>query len=216
MLGVALEYDDDDEFTESTAADDDMFPLESIDQDLNVAVHELPSEIQEVVFKFPEVFTAVPGRNSAALHVVHTGKLNAAPIRQSAYWVPYSKREALKTELDEMLKAKIVRPSTSPWAFPILMVPKKDGSIQFCIDFRKINTIAKFDAHPMPRAEEIFESIGQARFISTLDLAKGYWQIPMEDSFKGKTAFVTPFGLYHFEVMLFGFARCATQLFNEL
>jgi hypothetical protein len=72
------------------------------------------------------------------------------------------------------------------------------------LDFAWTNAKASFDAYPMPLVEEMFESIGAAKFITTLDLAKGYWQIPMEASSREKTAFTTPFGLYEFEVMPFG------------
>lgn len=68
----------------------------------------------------------------------------------------------------------------------------------------KLNQEAKFDAYPMPRMEEIFESIGSTMIISTLNLAKGYWQIPMIPESREKTAFATPFGQYEFEVMPFG------------
>ena len=110
----------------------------------------------------------------------------------------------IKKELDEMLAADIIRPSTSPWASPVVLVGKKDEGVRFCVDYRKLNQLAKFDAYPMPRVEEIFESIGSSTVISTLDLAKGYWQIPMAPDSKEKTAFTTPFGLYEFEVMPFG------------
>ena len=102
-----------------------------------------------------------------------------------------------------MLQTGVIRPSKSPWASPIVMV-EKDGSIRFCVDYRKLNKVSKFDAYPLPRAEEIFESIGPAKVISTLDLAKGYWQIPMAPESQEKTAFTTPFGLYEFQVMPFG------------
>ena len=77
------------------------------------------------------------------------------------------------------------------WASPIVLVTKKNGSVQFCVDYRKLNRMANFDAYPM-------------LVISTLDLAKGYWQIPMAEDSKDKTAFTTPFGLFEFEVMPFG------------
>ena len=64
---------------------------------------------------------------------------------------------------------------TSPWASPTVLVPKKDGGVRFCVDFRKLNQVAKFDAYPMPRIEEMFESIGSATIVTTLDLASGYW-----------------------------------------
>ena len=127
-----------------------------------------------------------------------------APVRQKSYRIPYSKREVVREELDHMLQNGVIQPSTSPWASPIVLVQKKDGGVRFCVDYRKLNAVAKFDAYPMPRVEEIFEQIGRAEIISTLDLAKGYWQIPMSAESKERTAFTTPFGLYEFQVMPFG------------
>ena len=77
-----------------------------------------------------------------------------------------------------MLAKNIIRPLTSLWAFPIVLVPKKDREIRFCIDDRMVNQVAQFDAYPMLRVE-MFERMGTASIISTLDLSKGYWQIPM-------------------------------------
>ena len=92
MLGMTLEYVDD-EVTEDTMVENDMFTFESIDQDINLVAKELPEQIQGVMCEFPEVFTAVSERTAVAQHVIHKG--NAAPIRQSVYWMPYTKREAL-------------------------------------------------------------------------------------------------------------------------
>ena len=125
-------------------------------------------------------------------------------MQQRPYRVPYSQRELVKQELDRMLKAKVIRPSTSPWASPIVLVNKKDGDVRFCVDYRKLNQLARFDAYSMFRIEELIDTVGPARVISNLDLAKGYWQIPMDEGSREKTAFTTPFGLYEFEVMPFG------------
>ena len=103
-----------------------------------------------------------------------------------------------------MLEARIIRPSTSPWASPIVLVPKKGGGVRFCVDYRRLDKVAKFDAYPMVRMEEIFERIGSSNVVSTFDLAKGYWQIPMAANSGDETAFTTPFGLFEFEVVSFG------------
>ena len=113
-------------------------------------------------------------------------------------------RETLKAELDLMSKLDIIQPSRSPWASPVILVEKKDGGLRFCVDYRKLNDVSKFDAYPMPRVEEVLESVGSATIFSMLDLCKGYWQVPMEEKSRGKTAFTTPFGLFEFNVMPFG------------
>ena len=148
------------------------------------------------------MLATTPGRTNLVRHHVSVG--DAIPIQQKPYRVPYAQRDLVKRELDLMLKADVIRPSVSPWASPIVLVTKKDGDVRFCVDYRKLNQVAKFDAYPMPRTEELIDTIGPAEVISTLDLAKGYWQIPMDEGSKEKTAFTTPFGLYEFQVMPFG------------
>lgn len=85
-----------------------------------------------------------------------------------------------------------------------MLLPKKDDTTRLCLDYQKLNSLAKFDAYPMPRVEELFEQIGNAQVILTSDLAKGYWQIPMAATSREVTAFTTPFGLHAFNVMPLG------------
>lgn len=85
-----------------------------------------------------------------------------------------------------------------------MLVPKKDGTLRFCIDFRYLNTVSNFDPYPMPRIDDLVERVGRARYITTLDLSKGYWQVALAPDAKEMTAFRTPFGMYQFKVMPFG------------
>ena len=135
-----------------------------------------------------------------AEHTVDVG--NATPIRPSR--VPLAMRETVKKELDKMLELEVIQSSASPWASPVVLAEKGDGEIRFCVNYCKVNQVARFDAYPMPRIEEVLEQVGPAKCISTLDLAKGYWQVPMARESKEKTAFATPFGLFEFNVMPFG------------
>lgn len=82
--------------------------------------------------------------------------------------------------------------------------PEKGWYTQTCIYFRKLNRVTCPDPYPMPRTEELVKGLATARYITTLDLTKGYWQVPMEEASKEKTAFVTPFGKYQFKPMPFG------------
>ena len=85
----------------------------------------------------------------------------------------------------------VIRPSTSPWSSPIVMVRKKDGAWRFCIDFRKLNDVTHKDAYPLPRIDETLESLSGSTLFTTLDLASGYWQVELEEADKEKTAFST-------------------------
>ncbi len=110
----------------------------------------------------------------------------------------------VQSELEAMLEMGVIEESYSDWASPIVLVPKTDGSVRFCVDYRKVNAVLKFDAYPMPRVDELLDRLGTARFYSTLDLTKGYWQIPLSPLSKEKSAFTTPFGLHQFVTLPFG------------
>jgi len=116
----------------------------------------------------------------------------------------------VKAELSEMVRLGIVEPSNSPYSSPLLMVKKKDGTYRPVVDYRSLNRITVFDSQPgasfsrEPNAEDIFARLSGARFFSKLDFCKGYWQIPMAEADRAKTAFLTPFGIYQFRRMPFG------------
>ena len=103
-----------------------------------------------------------------------------------------------------MLNDKIIEPSRSPWASPILLVKKKDGTMRFCVDYRKLNLVTVKDVYPLPRIDDSLAALSTGRYFSTLDLTTGYHQIPMAENSKEKTAFITADGLYQWLVMPFG------------
>ena len=129
----------------------------------------------------------------------------SSPTHQRPYRShPPSPEEGRLCELQVMMADGLIKESSSEWSSPLVIVKKKDGSNQICIDYRKLNAVTKFDAYPIPRVDEMLDAIGNAKYISTLDLAKGYWQIPMEAQDREKTAFSSTIGLCQFTVMPFG------------
>lgn len=102
-----------------------------------------------------------------------------------------------------MLQLRVIEPSHSVWRSPIILMLKPDGSIRFCVDYHEVNKLAPFDAYPMPQADILIGQLGQARFISAIDLTKGYWQVPVKPQDR-ETRFPTPSGLFQFRQMPFG------------
>lgn len=103
-----------------------------------------------------------------------------------------------------MSTKKVVQPSTSPCASPVVLVRKKDGSNRFCVDYRKVNSVTRKDAYPLPRIDETLDTLAGSKWFTTLDLISGYWQVEMSEKDKEKTAFCTPCGLFEFNAMPFG------------
>ena len=178
------------------------------------------TQIEQLLEEFSDVSGAQLGRTTVTEHTVDVG--DTPPIRQHPYRVPLAMRDTVRKEIDKMLELGAIQPSSSPWASLVVLVEKKDGDVRFCVDYRKVNQVAKFDAYPMPRVEDVLEEVGPAKYISTLDLVRGYWQVPMAEDSKEKTAFTTPFGLYEFNVMPFGlhtapatFQRLMNQVLKE-
>ena len=122
-----------------------------------------------------------------------------------------------------MLENGLIEPSNSEWSSPCILVPKPDGSFRFCTDFCKLNTVTKSDSFPIPRIDDCIDKIGHAKFVSKLDLLKGFWHVPLTERAKKLSAFVTPKGLYQYKVMPFGmknapatFQRLINQLTRDL
>ncbi|CAH1242223.1 GIN1 [Branchiostoma lanceolatum] len=159
-------------------------------------------QLEELLREFSDVMQDRPGLTNLAQHHIDTG--DAKPIRQRAYRVPQAHRDEVREELRKMEEMGVIEPSSSEWASPVVLVPKKDGSIRFCVDFRRINAVSRFDAYPIPRIDEMLDKLGKAKYITKIDLARGYWQVPLTEESKEKTAFVTSFGLYQFHTMPFG------------
>ena len=140
----------------------------------------------------------------------HTIKTRGPPLRQPYRRQNPAVRREEMTQVQQMLSSNVIRPSNSPWASPVVMVRKKDGSLRFCVDFGQLNAATVKDAHPLPRIDDLLNALHGAKWFSTLDLKSGYWQVPITEQDKAKTAFGTSSG------QLFEFNRsplvCAMHL----
>jgi hypothetical protein len=112
-------------------------------------------------------------------HVIDVG--DATPINTPPHAMPHHLRPVLREELNELLDLGIIEPSNSEWAAPIVYVKKKDGSWRLCVDFRKLNLVAKVCVYPLPRINDVFTILQGSRYFTTIDLAKGFWQIKLAD-----------------------------------
>ena len=141
------------------------------------------------------------GRTNQIQHQIETG--GASPVRQRSRRIAPTQREETTKMLQDMLNKQIIQPSTSPWASPIVLVRKKDGTLRFCVDYRKLNALTRKDAYPLPRIDDALDTLARSKWFTTLDLISGYWQVEMSDDDREKTAFCTPDGLFEFNVMPF-------------
>ncbi|KAG2920863.1 hypothetical protein PC119_g17587 [Phytophthora cactorum] len=140
---------------------------------------------------------------------------DSQPIKQQPYRVSLAEGEVMEAKIQQYLEQNLIRPSNSPWASPVLMIRKPDGGIRFCIDYRRLNAVTVKDCYPMPLIDDILDVLGCTRLISTMDIASGYWNVPMAEDSIPKTAFTCKYGLYEWLVMPFGLCN-AVPAFERL
>lgn len=171
------------------------------------------NELTDVLHEFPSLFSDVPGKTTLCVHDIDVG--GASPIKQHPYRINPQKRDIMKAEVEYMLHHGFAVASQSPWSSPCLLVPKPDSSYRFCTDFRKVNNITKADSFPLPRMEDCVDRVGNAKFVTKLDLLKGYWQVPLTQRASEISAFVTPDNFLQYKVLAFGM-RNAPATFQRL
>lgn len=169
--------------------------------------------INELLHEYRDAFRSGGEPTDALEHSIDTG--DHPPISVPPYRLPEFKKEFLRKEIDRLLEEGVIEECESPWSFPVVLVPKKDGDLRLCIDYRKLNAITKGDSYPLPRMEDILHSAKRAKFISTIDLQSGYWQVRVRESDRDKTCFVCPLGTYRFIRMPMGL-KTAGNTFQRL
>ena len=144
------------------------------------------------------------GHTNATKHKIVLKDPDTPPFKEHFCRIPSPQLDEVREHLKLMLDAGVIRPSNSPWCNAVVLVRKKDGSLCFCIDFRKLNSLTVKDSHPLPCICETLESLAGAAHYSTFDMNSGFWQVPMDEESKQYTAFTLgSMGLYECESMPF-------------
>ena len=156
----------------------------------------------------------VPGRTTLGMHHIEV-KPDTKPIRCAPYRLNQEKAKVNKDELDNLIEQGTIEESTSPGASPIVMVPKADGTLRLCTDFRKVNNCTVPDPFPLPRIEDLIDRVEKGKYLTKLDMTREYWQVPLDDPSVPISAFVTPFGHLQWRYVHFGL-RNVTATFSRL
>ena len=191
-----------------------------IDVDLTTFTGEQQQQILQLLTEYQDIFSQhdhdyglcnLPGCE-------HTIDIipNSQPVRSPPHRATPTMREVIEKETRDMLQQGIIRESSGEWTSPVVMSPKKDGSWRFCVSYKKVNDITVADHYPLPNVADCFDSLSGSRLYSTLDLAAGYWQIPMKEEDKCKTGFVNHLGTYEFERLPFGLTNSPARFMRTM
>lgn len=176
--------------------------LEKCQKQLNESQME---EIKTMLLEYLDIFSKGPndiGCTDLATHEINTG--SAVPVKQPPRRLPFAKREVAEAEIKKMLEQVIIEPANSPWNSNIVLVTRPGKEPRFCLDYRRLNEVTVKDSHALPRIDETLDALNGLQWFSTLDLKSGYWQVPIAQKDRCKTAFsilggglwqVMPFGL---------------------
>jgi hypothetical protein len=157
--------------------------------------------LQDILWKNGKLFdTRQPSVIKATIYnAIETG--NHPPVYTPPYRVSYKDEQIQRDEINKLLDQGRIEESTSPWSSPIVLVRKKNGSVRFCIDYRKLNNITTKDAFPIPRIDDIFDHLSQAEYYTTIDFKSGYFQVALDPKDRPKTAFSTRDQHFQFTVL---------------
>jgi hypothetical protein len=198
------------------------FPPHQIDES---TLSHLPSDEKATVIRLlhynDDVFVNSYGTiGCCTLQPFKIETTTETPVVIPPYRKSFKERELIKQEIEKMIDANIIVPSISRLAAPVVLIPKPDGSIRFCVDYRGLNKITIADPFPLPRVDEILEAVAPASIFSLLDVQKCFWQVILDPKFASKTAFRTQDGHYEFTRIPFGLknapAACVRLMNRQL
>ncbi|KAK8919358.1 hypothetical protein KSP39_PZI021140 [Platanthera zijinensis] len=167
-------------------------------------------EFQEL---FPEELAGLPPKREIEFEI--NLEQGARPVAKTPYRMAPKELAELKVQLQELIDKNFIRPSSTPWGAPVLFVKKKEGTLRLCVDYRELNKLTVKNKYPLPRIEDLFDQLVNARVFSKLDLRYGYHQLRIKEEDIFKTAFSTRYGHFEFLVMPFGLTN-APAAFMDL
>jgi hypothetical protein len=162
-------------------------------------------DIFRLLTQFYDLCDGHIGRTSLTEHTIDTG--DAKPLNLPPYRTSPEKKLIIEEQVQRMLQDGINEPSTSPWSAPVVIVTRPGSDPRFCVDFRGLNQVTEKDSYPLPHIDESLDFLARGKFITTLDLARGYWQVAVAEESRPKTAFISHCGLFQFRVLPFGLQR---------
>ena len=167
-------------------------------------------QLENLLQQYSDIFSDVPKVTNLLEHSIPL--TTDEPVISKPYPVPLSMKNVIRKEIDKMLKLGVIEPSTASYASPVVLVRKKDNTVRFCIDYRKVNKCCYFDPMPTPMPDVLYSKLSESSVFSKCDLSKGYWQIPIKREDRDITTFVTPdYGMYWFKVVPFGLVTSAAS-----
>ena len=170
------------------------------------------SEVIRLIKEYQDIFTANPKKPKQTTLLEHRIITNdALPVSHKPRRVPVAWEKDMDQQVSEMLSNDIIRPSSSPWNAPVILMKKKDNSTRFVCDFRGVNDVTKRDTYPLPHIKDVIDKMAGARYWTTLDAASAYWSIPLAESDKEKTEFSVPHGKYEFNVTPYGLSNAGSS-----
>ena len=188
-------------------------------------VAETPTEIQSILLLLPKLYNEEEVQaitNASISHRINTGDTN--PIVKKGRRLSPKESQVVETEVEKLLKRQVIRLSNSPWCCsPPIVIPKPDGTNRFVNNFRALNAVTKRDKFPLERMEDLLDKISGSTWFTVIDLKSAYWQIPIHEKDKCKTAFSTGNALYEYNVSAQGlcnapptFARFMNQILRSV
>jgi len=193
------------------------YSLDQIDLDQADLSEDQKTVIQLLVRRNAKAFSQHEfdiGNCDVIKHTINTGA--ARPVRQKPYRIPFAKRTFVEQNVEQMLKADIIEPSTSPWASPVVLAMKKDKTLRFCIDLRKVNEVTMEESQILlPHMTECLALLAKAKFFTSVDVMSSFWQLQLDPVTAEKTAFITHVGLFQFKRLPMGL-KFSTNTFQRV